>query len=208
MFKNRTDYIHSLFCIETDLQKSIRENTADNISIHPEEGRLLQTLVGLGGIQKIVEIGTFAGYSTLWLANALPANGHIWTIEKDDRRFAHAQKNLSGIDKITALHGDALQTLQTITPYGPFDMVFIDADKLNYEHYLDWAEKNVRCGGLIVGDNTFLFDAAWKDGDIERVRETARNAMRNFNKRLADVNKYTSIMLDTPEGMTIAVKNF
>lgn len=91
---------------------------------------------------------------------------------------------------------------------GPFDMAFIDADKLNYLHYLDWAERNVRKGGLIIGDNTFLFDAVWKEGPVGRVRGTARHAMREFNKRLADPEKYLGILLPTEEGMTIAVKLF
>ena len=202
------DYIRKLFAGETLLQKSIREQTANNISIHPEEGKLLQLLIRLGHVKKIVEIGTFAGYSTLWMANALPPDGHLWTIEKDTERAARARKNLQDQENITLLEGDALSILPDLEKHGPFDMVFIDADKIHYTDYLDWTEIHVRKDGVIVGDNTFLFDAVWKEGDINRVRDTARQSMRAFNLRLADPKKYTSILLPTEEGLTIAVKNF
>ena len=104
--------------------------------------------------------------------------------------------------------GDALDVLPQLSKEGPFDMVFIDADKLNYLRYLDWAEENVRKGGLIVGDNTFLFDAVWRDDPVDRVRQTARDAMRDFNRRLADPQKYCGILLPTQEGMTVALKLF
>jgi caffeoyl-CoA O-methyltransferase len=204
--KTRSDYIRGLFAPETENLRSLRGSLKDDISVLPEEGKLLQFLIRLSGAKKIVEIGTFAGYSTLWMAAALPADGHIHTIEKDPARAAEARKNLQDRKNVTLTEGNALDILPGLT--GPFDMVFIDADKLSYLHYLDWAEKNVRQGGLIVGDNTFLFDAVWKDAPIDRVRETARQAMREFNKRLSDPARYCSIMLDTPEGMTIAQKIF
>ena len=210
MFKDRLDYIRQTFAPETEQLKKTRAASLDAISIYPEEGKFLQLLIKLGQVKKIVEIGTLNGYSTQWMADALPDDGHIWTIEKDEKRAAVAATNLSALtlSSVTLLKGDALTLLPTIEPHAPFDMVFIDADKLNYLHYLDWAEKNVRKGGIIVGDNTFLLDAVWKDEAIERVRETARNAMRDFNRRLADPQKYHSIMLPTEEGMTVGVKLF
>lgn len=205
-FLDRRDYIQKTFAHETDELAALRARLQDNISIHPEDGRMLQLLIGLGQVSSVVEIGTFGGYSAIWMANALPENGRLITIEKDPARAAAVRPTLAAHDKITLLEGDALEVLATLQ--GPFDMVFIDADKLNYLHYLDWAEKNVRAGGLIVGDNTFLFDAVWQDGPIERVRETARQAMRDFNRRLADPARYDSIMLPSVEGMTIARKKF
>lgn len=206
MFRDRLDYIRQTFAPETAAQQAARAD--GDISISPETGRLLQVLIRLGGVRKIVEIGTLAGYSALWMADALPGDGTLITLEKDAVRAETARKNLAGHAKIRLVAGDAMETLRGLSKDGPFDMAFIDADKLNYLHYLDWAEQNVRKGGLIVGDNTFLFDAVWKDGSVERVRETARAAMRAFNRRLADPGKYTGIMLDTPEGLTIGVKLF
>lgn len=204
--KSRAEYIRSLFAAETDKLRDLRLSLKDDISLLPEEGKLLQLLIRLSGVKKIVEIGTFAGYSALWMSAALAPEGHIHTIEKDPLRAAEARNNLQDCKNVTLLQGNALDILPALQ--GPFDMVFIDADKLNYLHYLDWAEKNVKKGGLIVGDNTFLFDAVWNDAPVERIRETARKAMRGFNQRLSDPARYCSIMLDTPEGMTIAQKIF
>lgn len=210
MFKDRLDYIRQLFAPESvaaaQARQSITEDN-DRIIIYPEEGKFLQLLIRLSGAKKIVEIGTLAGYSTTWMAEALPEDGHIYTIEKDDKRAELALQNLP-TKNITLLRGDALSVLETLNDQAPFDMVFIDADKLNYLHYLDWAEKHVKKGGLIIGDNTFLFDAVWQQDMPPRVRETARQAMRDFNKRLADPTKYHGIMLPTEEGMTIGLKLF
>jgi predicted O-methyltransferase YrrM len=87
-------------------------------------------------------------------------------------------------------------------------MIFIDADKINYLNYLDWAEENIRPGGLIIGDNTLLFDAVFQEKLPKGIVEAARQAMRTFNQRLAEPDKYHSIMLPTKEGMTIAIKNY
>ena len=108
--------------------------------------------------------------------------------------------------KIELRVGDALESLAELE--GPFDMIFIDADKLNYMNYLNWAEKNIRKGGLIVGDNTFLFGAVYAAEPVDRVRKTAFDAMTAFNARLGDDRYYTGILLPTPEGMTVAIKNF
>ena len=86
-------------------------------------------------------------------------------------------------------------------------MVFIDADKQNYPAYLDWADKHVRKGGLIVADNTFLFGHVYGE-ESTHVREGTKEAMLCFNERLADVSKYTSIILPTKEGLSIAMKRF
>jgi predicted O-methyltransferase YrrM len=209
-YQDRLDYIRHLFAPETPQLKAVRESTADKndqISIHPEEGKLLQLLIRLADVRTVVEIGTLSGYSTLWMADALPDDGHIYTFEKDTTRAARAATNLRH-PKITLITGDALETLHSLHPKSPFDMIFIDADKLHYLHYLDWAEKHIRKGGLIVGDNTLLFDAVWREALPDRIRQTALQAMREFNRRLADPDKYTSILLPTTEGMTIARKEF
>ncbi|KAH9260866.1 hypothetical protein BASA81_001333 [Batrachochytrium salamandrivorans] len=127
------------------------------IQIGPEEGRLLQLLIRLGGYRTIVEIGTHAGYSTMFMAQALPQTARIYTLEKDPKRIQMARETFASCPhecEVTLMEGDALESLKTCPPN--VDMVFIDADKLNYSKYLDWCEIHVRVGGLIVGDNTFL----------------------------------------------------
>lgn len=180
------------------------------INIAPEEGRLLQTLICLGNLKKIVEIGTHAGYSAMWMAMALPQDGHIFTLERDKNRirmaketFLHSENYTS---RITLLEGIALDTLKTIEKEGPFDMVFIDADKLNYLNYLEWAEKNVRQGGLIIGDNTFLSGAVYGEPTTQRISPAALNAVHKFNQRIGDQTKYCSVMLPTAEGWTMGIK--
>jgi predicted O-methyltransferase YrrM len=209
-YHDRLDYIRKTFAPETQQIRTVRENTTDKndqISIYPEEGKLLQLLIRLTGAKTIVEIGTLSGYSTLWMADALPEDGHIYTFEKDPVRAARASVNLCH-PQITLHNGDAMKALRAIEPKGPFDMIFIDADKLHYLDYLDWAEKHIRRGGLIVADNTLLFDSVWREVLPDRIRQTTLQMMQDFNRRLADPEKYTSILLPTAEGMTIALKKF
>jgi predicted O-methyltransferase YrrM len=210
-YPDRLSYIRDLFAPENDAQKTARESlTGDNdkISIYAEEGKLLQLLIRLAGVKTIIEVGTLGGYAALWMAAALPADGHLYTIEKDPDRAARARQNLSAAENISLLEGDAQKVLTDLADKAPFDMMFIDADKLNYLHYLDWAEKHIRKGGLVIGDNTLLFDAVWMQEIPPRVRQTALQVMRDFNKRLAAPAQYHSILLPTQEGMTIAQKLF
>lgn len=207
VFTSRIDYIRQLFVTETPLMQQVRAaamaENEDNISLHPEEGQLIALLCRMIDAKKIVEVGTFYGYSALWLAST---GAQVWTLERDAARATRAREFIGHEHNIHLIEGDARKSLTDLAAQAPFDVVFIDADKLNYTHYLDWAERHVRSGGLIIGDNTFLFDAVWMDGDIERVRETARLAMRDFNRRLSDNTRYDSIMLSTDQGLTIARK--
>lgn len=207
-------YIRGLFTPEDDILQDVitrTQETTESIQINPEDGKFLQCLIKLGNIKNIVEIGTLGGYSALWMSRALPQDGHIHTIEKDAARYDLAQNTLKDISKVTQHHGKALDILPQLQCDAPFDMIFIDADKINYPHYLDWAEEHLRQGGLIVGDNTLLSGAVYlkEDEDLPyRVRpQTAKN-MRAFNARLADPEKYCGLLLPTPDGMTIAVKLF
>jgi predicted O-methyltransferase YrrM len=211
IFPSREDYIRALFGHENAAQENVRAGMTgahDGISIHAEEARILQLLIRLANVRTIVEIGTLGGYSALAMVAALPADGQIVTLEKDPARAAQARRNTAQEKRIEIIEGDARETLGQIGNRAPFDMVFIDADKLNYTHYLDWAEAHVRKGGLIIGDNTLLFDAVWMAERPPRVRDTALAAMRDFNRRLADPDKYLGILLPTAEGMTIAQKLF
>lgn len=211
VFGSREEYIRALFGHETAAQKTARAaltGAHDGISLHAEEARILQLLIRLSGARKIVEIGTLGGYSALAMTAALPEDGHIITLEKDPARAAIARRHTAAESRIEIIEGDARATLAQIKNRAPFDMIFIDADKLNYIHYLDWAEEHVRKGGMIIGDNTLLFDAVWMQDRPPRVRDTALAAMRDFNRRLSDADKYLGIMIPTAEGMTIAQKLF
>ncbi len=206
-------YIESTFALEdkplSNVVFTLRLDEA-HMQISPIEGKTLQTLIKMVGAKKIVEIGTLAGYSSIWMARALPEGGRLYAVEVDKTKETRILDNIKkcGVaDKIELIIGKALDILPTLEQYGPFDAVFIDADKAGYVNYLEWAEQNVRKGGLIIGDNTFLFGAVY--GDNSRgMKPEVIEIMQEFNERLANPAKYTSIILPTAEGMTVAVKNF
>lgn len=206
------DYIRKTFAPQDALLSEIDaalQRINMHINIGPDEGKLLQLLIGLRGIKTVVEIGTLAGYSTLWMARALPDDGHVYTINKEPEHIALAKGFFARSEvahKITMLEGDAHDVLKTLT--GSYDMVFVDADKIGYPDYLDWAEKHIRKGGLIVGDNTLLFGAMGADAPPAGVAPKTWQAMRSFNARLADPKRYQSMLIPTAEGMTVAMKLF
>ena len=190
------------------VRKQLTERGLAYMSLAPTEARVLQFLIRGFGIRRIVEIGALYGYSALCMAKALPADGQIISLEKDPERCAIAVANARASTvaaKIDNRCGDALELLGQIA--GPVDMVFIDADKAGYLKYLDWAEKTVHPGGLIVGDNTFLFGALWDDlRGGHGIEAWMIPIMQEFNRRLADLKRYNSILVPTAEGMTIGQK--
>lgn len=203
-------YIKFLFAQEdkplAEIVSSMREDEA-HMQVSPVEGKILHMLVKMIGARNILEIGTLAGYSAIWMARAIPENGRLYTIETDYKKEGRIRNNIRACgveEKVELIIGKALDVLPDMSRHAPFDMVFIDADKANYLNYLDWAEKNVRQGGLIVGDNTFLFGAVYGDNAISVPEETIK-IMQKFNTRLADSDRYTSIILPTCEGMTVAL---
>ena len=210
------NYIAELFAKEDDVLKTIRQAAFDTgaggMQLGAVEAKILQLLMQLNDVKKIVEIGCFMGYSAMWMARALPEDGKIFTIEHNAENATKAQAHFDASEqkeKIILKEGKALDILPELESEAPFDMVFIDADKGGYADYLDWAEKNVRKGGLIIGDNTLLFGNVYEDEpDTSRVTKKAWSAMREFNARLADESKYQSILIPTEEGMTVAVKLF
>jgi predicted O-methyltransferase YrrM len=128
------------------------------IAITPNQGKLLELLARIHHAHSILELGTLGGYSTIWLARALPADGRLITLERDPRYAEVASVNIAnaGFSEIVELRvGSALATLPELHAEGAgsFDLIFIDADKQNYPGYLEWSLKLSRVGTLIVGDN-------------------------------------------------------
>ncbi len=206
-------YVNDLFGIQDrDLEMAREEmnrRDLDFMSISAAEGRILQFLIRGFKIRRVVEVGTLFGYSALCMAKALPSDGHIWTLEKNPENHAIANsifQKSSVKEKITSLCGDAVDLLASLEKDGPFDLVFIDANKGGYVEYLNWAEANTRSGGLIVGDNTFLFGALWGETRDRDIGPNQIKVMNEFNTRLSDPAKYNSILIPTTEGMTVAQK--
>jgi predicted O-methyltransferase YrrM len=129
-----------------------------SIAITPNQGKLLELLARIHKAQSILELGTLGGYSTIWLARGLPEGGRLITLERDPRYAEVARESISraGVGKRVEIRvGPALETLPQLHTEGagPFDLIFIDADKQNYPGYLEWSLKLSRVGTAIVGDN-------------------------------------------------------
>ncbi|MEU6085704.1 O-methyltransferase [Streptomyces sp. NPDC047085] len=143
------------------LQAALRESEAaglPHISVTATQGKFLQLLAQVQGARTILEIGTLAGYSTIWLARALPADGRLISLEYNPKHAEVATRNIARaeLDRIVEVRvGPALELLPQLADENPapFDLVFIDADKANNAHYVDWALKLTRTGSLIIVDN-------------------------------------------------------
>ncbi|HEY6990672.1 MAG TPA: O-methyltransferase [Bryobacteraceae bacterium] len=150
------------------------------INVSPTHGKLLHLLAKMQRARRILEIGTLGGYSTIWLARALPADGRLITLEADSKHADVARANIAraGLEGIVELRlGKALDTLPQIAAgkNGPFDLIFIDADKQNIPRYFDWALRLSRSGTLIVVDNVVrggaVVDPATEDTNVQGVRQ-------------------------------------
>ncbi len=149
------------------------------INVAPTQGKFLNLLATVHGARTVLEIGTLAGYSTIWLARALPENGRVVTLESNPEYAELAQSNITqaGLGGLVDVRvGSALDTLPVLADEGagPFDFVFIDADKVNNPHYVDWALRLTRRGSVIVVDNVVrsgaVIDATTGDDRIAGVR--------------------------------------
>ncbi len=207
----KTKYLKQLFNIENDsfnFAKKSAEKIHPEMSISFVEGKILELLLKMINAKKVIEVGTFTGYSALWIARALGSDGKLWTLEQEPEHASLAKKALSGFNNCEVMTGDALDSLNLLKSSAPFDAIFIDADKGGYMDYLNWASKYIRKGGLIIGDNTYLFENIYLDNPTKDVSKQAWEVMREFNKTLSDTEKYTSIILPTTEGMTVSIKEF
>lgn len=145
------------FLLDSILQAN-KEADLPAIDVAPNQGKLLYLLAKLAGAKQILEIGTLGGYSSIWLGRALPDGGRLVTLELDQKHAEVAAENIkkAGLDsKVEILVGPALDTLPTLQEKGfdSFDLIFIDADKPNYPHYLKWALHYSRSGTVIIADN-------------------------------------------------------
>ena len=169
-----------------------------SIQVSPLQAKLLHVLARLQGARKILEIGTLGGYSATWLARALPPGGRLLTLEADAKhadvaRASFARAGLTGVIELRL--GPALDTLPQIAAegHGPFDLIFIDANKNHMAEYFDWALKLSRRGSVIIADNVIrnggVIDTASTDPDIQGVRR--------FNERLAAESRVSATEIQT-----------
>ncbi|HEY2283780.1 MAG TPA: O-methyltransferase [Solirubrobacteraceae bacterium] len=169
-----------------------------SIAVTPNQGKLLELLARIHGARRILELGTLGGYSTIWLARALPAGGRLITLEADPRFAEVARANIAraGVSDAVELRvGAALETLPQLHAEGagPFDLIFIDADKQNYPGYFEWSLKLSRPGTVIVGDNV-VRDGAILDPkayDPERGSDLIKG-VRRFYELVSDEPRVSS----------------
>ena len=209
------DYIRETFAPEDAVLRDAKARLAAHdshlvgIQVGAEEGKLLQLLIKLAGVNSVIEVGSLAGYSAVWMARALGEGGVVHAINKDAQHYELLQETIRQSALNIQPHlGDAREILKTLEANAPYDMIFIDADKGGYVDYLNWAEKHIRKGGLIIGDNTLLFGHVNAKEKPEGTSQRAWSAMREFNERLSDSSRYDSILIPTLEGLTVARKLF
>lgn len=162
------------------------------INVAPNQGKFLHLLARISGARRILEIGTLGGYSTIWLARALPAGGALVTLELEPAHAQVARQNIEHAgfsDRVSVVVGNAVDTLKSLVrdQVEPFDFVFIDADKQNNPQYLEWSLKLAKAGTVIVTDNVVrkggVADLDNHDPDVEGVRSLF--AMAGANPRLS-----------------------
>jgi predicted O-methyltransferase YrrM len=150
------------------------------IDVSPLQGKFLNLVVRMSGARRILEIGTLGGYSTIWIARALPGEGKVVTLELESAHAAVARENFAtaGVsDKIELHVGPALSSLEKLgaDSAGPFDVIFIDADKPNNRHYLNWALRLARPGTVIICDNVIregaVVEARSRDDSVQGARD-------------------------------------
>jgi len=217
LFRAVDRYIESLLGKEDKALKSagrqMKKAGIPPMNISANQGKFLQVLARMANAKKILEIGTCGGYSTIWLARALPVDGHLITLEIDKDYAAVARESIikAGLDTIVDIRvGKALDILNELDAEdcGPFDMIFIDADKPPYTEYFELALKLSRAGTVIVADNVV------REGKVldEKHPDEKVKGVQRFNKMLAGNDKVTATIIQTVgvkyhDGMAIAVVN-
>jgi predicted O-methyltransferase YrrM len=217
LFAQVDAYIDELFIgndpVLQGVERSLVEARLPQISVSPSQGKFLYLLARLIKARRILELGTLAGYSTIWLARALPADGQLITIEYDPNHAEVARNNIAQAgfqDRVELRVGRALDVLPELQTEdaGPFDFIFIDADKQPYAEYFEWALKLARPGSLIIADNVV------RDGkvlDADSSDELVRG-VRRFNSALAANKDVSAVILQLVgvkhhDGMAFAIVN-
>jgi caffeoyl-CoA O-methyltransferase len=202
----------SVYRPEDPILREIRERSAaaglPPIQVGPFDGLHLEVLARLSGARRAVELGTLGGYSGVCLLRGMGEEGllHTFEIEPSHAEVARESFRRAGVAARARIHlGPALERLRDVERDGPFDLVFVDADKTGYPRYLAWAAKHLRVGGVLVADNTFGFGHVHEERPAGESPE-AMAALREFSDTLAHGGRFRATILPTAEGLSVGVK--
>ncbi|MFC0560570.1 O-methyltransferase [Halalkalibacter alkalisediminis] len=197
-FGKQDDLLEEVLC-------SIKENGMPSISVSPSSGKLLTMLVSISGAKNVLEIGALGGFSGICLARGFGQEGRLTSLELEEKYAKLAQSHLSKAgfgDQVSYMTGEALHSLeQLMKDQKRFDLLFIDADKVNYEHYLNYCIRLAEPGALIVTDNV-LAGGSVADTGVKPKRYT--EIMKKFNETVANHPQLESVLLPIGDGMTIS----
>ena len=169
------------------------------IQVPPTLGKLLAMLVRISGARRVLEIGTLAGYSAIWIARALPLRGSLISLELEPKHAELAGRFLAqaGLaDRVEIRLGPALNSLEKLAGAEPFDMLFIDANKDQYPEYLEWGLRLVRPGGLILADNVLR-----RGSVLESKADPVTRGIQEYNDRVARDPRLEAVILLTRDGL-------
>ncbi|MFJ7733275.1 O-methyltransferase [Lysinibacillus sp. NPDC097231] len=201
VWENVDDYfMDRLIPTDTKLEAVLLANKAagiPEIDVSPTQGKLLYLLAKMKGAKTILEIGTLGGYSSIWMARALPKEGKVYTLEVDPEYASVAKENIKNAgceNKVEIIVGKALDTLPTLKKLAPpFDLIFIDADKPNNPHYLKLALELANSGAVIIADNVVRNGAV-----VDEKSEDARvQGVRHFMNLLKEESRIESTAIQT-----------
>jgi caffeoyl-CoA O-methyltransferase len=213
------EYVRDLFAPEDPALQRLTRAAGEfgmpvDWQVSSDVGRLFQLLCRAVGARRVLEFGTFAGYSALWFARALPADGCVISIEANPDYAAFAREQLAKTDagsKVEVRVGTALETLPAleseVREHGsPFDVIFLDADKAHYPEFLDWSTRVLRPGGVLLADNV-LSSTSWNGQTLlDPASDDPRIlAIREFNQRLATDPRFTSLIIPMRAGIAAAI---
>lgn len=200
------EYTESFTSEESTILKELvraseRELEYTDMLSGPQVGMLLKMLVQISGAKRILEIGTFTGYSAIWMADALPEDGALITLEMNER-YRNISKSFFEQDeyhkKVKQKMGNALEVIPTIS--GIFDLIFLDADKISYPTYYEMLKPKLKSGGIFVIDNVL-----W-GGEVLRPSDEKSRAIHKLNKMVRDDNDVDQVMIPIRDGITILRK--